>query len=310
MKLWTPSGQTMLVAITMCGSLIAAGPCWAADIPEAGGGSTGTAQVIDAAQDGPGAFTHTITDGIGGDSVLIGVGVITTVANHGTPTPAQQQVAHQATPNGSIVITTGDAGFGYPDMNVEQYDDNTYTNQIDGHDNDRGAANSEETPYDAPLTAGPGPGDNVFLEFHEVAGVDHDPSITFGYELYDITNATHRTDFFRLDNLVGGSTVDVEVLTDQATFGFFDSRLTFYDGSGAQISTHDGDAGVGVHELVTGIVVPGDGSLIIEVNNSKSTNGIIGAYDMTISGTAIPEPSTLALLGLASIGLALRGRRG
>ncbi|MGB1260295.1 MAG: PEP-CTERM sorting domain-containing protein, partial [Akkermansiaceae bacterium] len=227
----------------------------------------------------------------------------------GGVTPAGQQVTHTGTPSGSFVVTTGAAGSGYPDMDVRQFSDNTFATQIGGHDNDRGASNSEETPYGSPLTATVDLTNNINLEFHEVGGADFTPSITFGYEVFDISSATHRTDFFSFNSLASGTTFSAEVLTDQATFGFFDSRLTFYNSAGTQISTHDSDAGTGAHELVTGVVVPGDGILIVEVNNSKSTNGIVGTYNLAVSGTAVPEPTSSALLGLGGLALILRRRK-
>lgn len=116
--------------------------------------------------------------------------------------------------------------------------------------------------------------------------------------MLDISAATHCTDFFSFTNLLASSLFNIEVLTDEETYGFFDSRLTFYNSSGTQIGDSDGDAGVGAHEAITGFVVPGDGILIVEVNNSKSADGVVGTYRLAVSGTAVPEPSTAALLGL------------
>ncbi len=295
---------------TFAASLLATslmiGSSHAATIVENGGGTTGTAQAIDSALDGAGAFTHTITNGLGGDATLIQSGLITTVdAPGGYPggvTPAQQQLSLTGTGGGSYVITTHDgSGGGAPDMAIDQFTDATFATLTAGappRDADRGRANMEETKYDAPGTINVGGGPNLFLEFHEVGGADFTPAITFGYDVLDITNATHRTDFFQFNNLLAASLFDVEVLTDQTTYGFFDSRLTFYDSSGAQISSIDSDAGVGAHEKVTGFTVPGDGILILEVNNSKAADGVIGTYELSVSGTAVPEPTTSALLGL------------
>ena len=276
----------------LCFAVLVAGVATAdaAVIAEAGGGTTGTAQIIDASQDGVGAFSHTITGGIGGDATLIGSGLVTTedLGAGGLPHTdlSGQQTSLTATPGASYVYTTH-FDSPYPDPAATQYTDATFTTAIGGQiDNDRGAGGLEEIPYGSPLTANANAGDNIHLEWHEVAGADHTPSITFGYDVLDITNATHRTDFFRFENLGGSSTFDAAVVTDETTYGFFDSRLTFYDSTGAQISTHDGDAGYGAHETITGIVVPVDGVLIVEVNNSKAGDGIVGTYELVTSGLA------------------------
>ena len=300
----------LLTAAVASGGLLLSGVAVeAATIAEAGGGTTGTAQVIDAGQDGQGAFAHTITGGIGGDATLIASGLVTTEDLPGGLPHVDlsgQQTSLTATPGASYVYTTH-FDSPYPDPAATQYTDATFTTAIGGQiDNDRGAGGLEEIPYGSPLTANANAGDNIHLEWHEVAGADHTPSITFGYDVLDITNATHRTDFFQFENMLAGSTFDAAVVTDETTYGFFDSRLTFYNSAGSEISSHDGDAGYGAHETITGIVVPGDGVLIVEVNNSKSGDGIVGTYELEVSGT-VPEPSSLMLLGLG--GLALVGRR-
>lgn len=308
---------TLLATGVLAGGLIFSGTVQAASIVEAGGGTTGSAQAIDAQMDGNGAFSHTITGGIGGDATLIQSGLITTVdAPGGYPggiTPAQQQLSLTGTSGGSYVITTHDGGGGGTvDMAIDQFTDGGFATLTAGappRDADRGRAAFEETKYDAPGTINSGAGPNLFLEFHEVGGADHTPAITFGYDVLDITAATHRTDFFQFNNLLGGSTLDVAVLTDETTYGFFDSRLTFYDSTGAAIGNFDSDAGIGGHEAITGFAVPVDGILVVEVNNSKATDGVVGTYELSVSGTAIPEPATLGMVALFGGGLLFVRRR-
>lgn len=116
---------------------------------------------------------------MGGDAVLIQSGLITTIDNHGSPTPPQQQLSLTGTPGGSYVVTTHDGGGGgAPDLAIYQFTDATFTTLTAGAPNpdaDRGRANMEETKYDAPGTIGAGLGPNLFLEFHEVGGTDHTP---------------------------------------------------------------------------------------------------------------------------------------
>jgi len=292
MKFLNPCSQLGLVAITLSLALIAAQPANATTINEAGGGSLGVAQLIHTPTFGNPTL---VVDGIGGDATLIGSGLITTTGG------ARQQVSLVGgTPNGQYVLTSASAVGTNQDGTGRQYSDNTFTTEVFFDDDDGPGNYPEFRPGEVNINAD----GTVHLEFGEFGD---DAEITYGFDVIDVTAQTRINDFFRVDGLLPGSSLTSEILSNSSTYGFTDARLIMYDSAGTELFNADADNSPGGNSFleVGSVVTPVDGTVIIEVTQSGSHP--VGTYQLLVSGSNIPEPSSLILLGLG--GLALTCRR-
>ncbi len=281
---------------------------------EGGGGDFASAQIIN--------FTGntTLTGGILGDATLIESGIVTTVIN--TDGNGARVTTTGGTSGNQFTLSTsvGNAGDTAVDPSALLFATNAYADSSGspGQDDDDGAGAFEEYQSDeGALVNGAG---EINIQYDEVAGADGDISIVFGYDILDISARTHNSDFFRIENLLAGSTFDVATLadiddSDGDVFGFFDSRLRVFDSAQTELLNLDGDAGYGFLEdtlaSAASITTPGDGILFIEVSHSGDPSiRAGGTYNLRLSGvSAVPEPGSLAVLGLAGLGLAFIRRR-
>ena len=105
------------------------------------------------------------------------------------------------------------------------------------------------------------------------------------------------TDFFKFANLQPGSTYlfAVSLTFGVPSYGVLDSGSNFLNGPIAYSDSMSG-------------IVPGDGVLVVEVQATSNW----GYYTVDANlqeGSAIPEPATLAVAGLALAALSLRRKR-
>jgi len=266
----------------------------AATITEAGGGSIATAQLI---------HTPTFNDptlvrgGVGGDATHIGSGLVTTTGG------ARQQVSLVGgTPGGQFALTSASAVGINQDGTGRQYSDATFTTEVFFDDDDGPGNYPEFRPGEVTINAD----GTVHLEFGDFGDNDE---ITYGYDVIDVTNQTRTNDFFRVEGLQPATAVSAEVLSDAMNHGFTDVALTIFNSAGvALFGPDDSDNSLGGNSFlqVGSTTVPADGVVIIELTQSGSHP--IGTYELLVSGRAVPEPSSIALISLAAVAL-LRRRR-
>lgn len=281
-----------LVALVFSIALIAVPPALAATITEAGGGSIATAQLI---------HTPTSSDptlvrgGVGGDATHIGSGLITTTAG------ARQRVSLVGgTPNGQYALTSASAVGTNQDGTGRQYSDASFTTEVFFDDDDGPGNYPEFRPGEVSINAD----GTVHLEFGEFGD---DEEITYGYDVIDVTQQSRTNDFFRVEGLQAASDLTAEVLSDSVNHGFTDVALTIFDSAGTAIfgpSDSDNSPGTNSFLQIGTATVPLDGTVIIELSQSGSHP--IGTYELLVSGTSVPEPSSVILLALGVIAI---GRR-
>ncbi len=286
------------------GALVLGGACFAtganADlIPEAGGGSIGSAQVIVA------SGNDTIVGGVSGDATLIGSGVATITSGVNGAAGRFRTSLAGGTPNGQYTMAShaNNGEFG-GDGTARQYSDVTFTTEVFFDDDDGPGLYPEFRLTDATAINGDG---TVHLEFGEFGD---NADLVFGYDVLDVTSATRNTDFFSFTGLLPGSTLTAELLSDGLTYGFFDGRLRMFDSGGGLLVDVDSDNSTGPNPYfeVTSTIVPGDGIIVIEAAHSGNAARAGGTYNLQVDSSVIPEPSSLILIGLGLMGGLIRRR--
>ena len=103
-------------------------------------------------------------------------------------------------------------------------------------------------------------------------------------------------------NFVGGSIPDLQILIDGVSVYDADNTSPFLEASTLAMQYFDVEATIGVGDTVDFVLTNFDG-------NFTGNESVIAAY-ITGTNVVIPEPSSVALVGLGGLLLTLRRRRG
>jgi len=170
----------------------------------------------------------------------------------------------------------------------------------------------------APLAPPGGVGQTIFGTYS--AWVYREASGTLDF-LYQVNSTTSTTVINRITAAHFGSfTTDVGILTSGSPPGSLAGGLVPNDGADTIDRTSDGNT-VGWNYDAIGGIPANSHSVVLEIQTNATlyTSGLLSAIDDTTSSnpafqpTAVPEPSSMAIAGLGTLGLigyGIRRRRG
>lgn len=166
---------------------------------------------------------------------------------------------------------------------------------------------------------------NVSMTFENVQPVD-DSNGNFSFGAINSSGTVSSVGELALANLFDtytfslgiDGTLDISTEFEDVFTGLLlDTEIALFDGAG-NLLAQDDDSGTGTYSALNGLFLSaGDYTLVVAGWDTVFADGFsvtpgasTGDYRVNLSFTAIPEPSTFAILGLAAVGFsALRRRR-